>query len=186
MREYIYRGRDAIPDYIQSDEEFDLWLCTACGAPMIYAKPSGRHAGPSQRGIDRRYAWTACWRVAWLGKPMKDWPHASGATQLFRHDSRPQSVQPVQDARLQDLPSSWKDSSATYGTFPDHRGAARHGGRGAPNRPVVVQLVEPTTGRLVGRLAPVWPEDVVPLNQGAGSGLSKETQATDSSSSRRS
>ena len=102
-----------------SNARYDVWRCTACQAPLIFVRQSGRHAGPSIRlAQDPRYGYANCFRVAECWALIKEQPHREGDLTLFRHDSRPQSPQPEQASSLLDLPSSFKDPSRTYGTFP--------------------------------------------------------------------
>jgi hypothetical protein len=104
----------------KSNNEYDIWRCTSCGAPLIYARTAdGRHGGPSERMLDRRYGMTACWRVSEGGWPTsKASPHGRGERVLVRHDSRPQSEQPTQSSSLKRLTGGSPRSVANYGKVP--------------------------------------------------------------------
>lgn len=104
---------------LKSNGQYDIWRCTSCGAPMIHAKRSGRHGGPSHRMLDRRYGIAPCWRVSEGGwKNASVSPHGRGERVLVRHDSRPQSEQPTQDSSLRTLTGGSPMSVANYGKAP--------------------------------------------------------------------
>lgn len=117
-------SRNNVP--LRSNGQYDIWRCTSCGAPLIYAKlPGGRHGGPSTRMLDRRYGIAACWRVSEGGwKTVSVAPHGRGEPVLVRHDSRPQSEQPEQDSSVRHLigGSLWS-SVPSYGVPPGARRA---------------------------------------------------------------
>lgn len=104
---------------LRSNDKYDIWRCTSCGAPILYAKNSGRHGGPSHRMLDRRYGMTACWRVSEGGwKTASVAPHGRGASVLVRHDSRPQSEQPEQPSSATRHTGASPRSVASYGKVP--------------------------------------------------------------------
>ena len=130
---------------------------------MIYAKPAGGHGGPRTRGLDRRYGWTPCWRIAHRTDHRKDWPHDYGAYSLFRHDSAPNPEQPIQDARLQSLAPSFVDASRTYGTIPRVRQGVQPTALDRRTaRPDGVRLVDPTDGRWVGLIRGLTVDEALP------------------------
>lgn len=157
---------------LRSNARYDIWRCTACQAPLIYRR-SGKHAGPAERGLDRRYAFGTCFRASEAWPLVKDQPHARSERVIFRHDSRPQSSQPEQASSLASLPSSWKDPSRTYGTFPGHGSAARLPRNTTGARSVVVPLAEPRGGTL--RVTAL-------VSTGTGPSSSKDDPATPASS----
>jgi hypothetical protein len=109
---------------LRSDDHYDVWRCTACGAPLMYAKRSGHRGGPFQRTLDRRYGTATCWRVSEGGwRLVSDYPHGRGERVLVRHDSRPQSAQPEQDSSVRHLTGESPSSPASYGVAPGARRA---------------------------------------------------------------
>jgi hypothetical protein len=104
---------------LRSNDHYDIWRCTSCGAPLIHAKQSGKHGGPSHRMLDRRYGIMPCWRVSEGGwRTIESSPHGPGARVLVRHDSRPQSEQPTQSSSLAHLTGESPRSVANYGKVP--------------------------------------------------------------------